>query len=299
MKNVIQIESIRKNYEGFTLVVENLKIPMGFTTVVVGENGAGKTTLLKILAGIDHDYQGTFDYFDETNIHDVTPAFKKQIAFGANKEYYNPIWKVKQVINLSKVIFDDFDEKEFKTRCEAWNVGGVVYSTLLSKRVGELSDGNMTKLVLSNVFARRNTNVVLLDEPSASLDPLMKEALKDRIQEYVASGNGDKTAIVSTHDVNDIEVIADYVVVIEDGHVLEACFVDELKEKYVYVKGENTILQDVKPYMYTLTTNSFGFEGMVKIEDVKYLEGYDLVFETPNLNSVVVNIMKHHKEGSK
>ena len=65
MQTAIQVNHLMKKYKGFTLEVENLHIPKGFSTALIGENGAGKTTLLNILAGIRLDYKGEITYFDQ------------------------------------------------------------------------------------------------------------------------------------------------------------------------------------------------------------------------------------------
>lgn len=296
MKNVIEVKSIRKGYEHFTLAVENLNIPCGFTTVVVGENGSGKTTFLRIIGGLDHDYTGTFNIFDEEDVHDVKANVKKKIAFGASKNYYMDRWNVEQISNISELIFEDFDSKKFVSLCNELQVGGNEYSITKSKKVMELSDGNLVKLILANVFARTKTELVILDEPSGPLDPVMKDVMKDKVQDYVASGNGNRTVIISTHDVNDIEVIADYVVIVDDGRIKDAGFVEELKESYVVVKGDKLVLDDVKEKLISYRENAFGFEGMAKKEDVESLNQYDLVMETPSLNEIVVNIIKSHKK---
>ncbi len=93
----IESKKIAKKLKSFTLDVENLKVPEGFATALIGENGAGKTTLLNILAGIRLDYKGEITYFgkysdkEKENSGDV----KNRIGYTGPGKYYLPQWTVK------------------------------------------------------------------------------------------------------------------------------------------------------------------------------------------------------------
>ena len=152
------------------------------------------------------------------------------------------------------------------------------------KKVNDLSDGNRMKLMLSGVFARE-TQMLLLDEPASPLDPLMRDVLCDMIRGYLEEGAGQKTVLFSTHNIADMENVT-------EGQVVERGFVEDLKEKYVYVKGELEDLAMAEKFMYSMTRNNYDYEGICLAEDMDKLAGLDVTVQTPTLSQISVAIMK-------
>ncbi|MBO4505742.1 MAG: ABC transporter ATP-binding protein [Lachnospiraceae bacterium] len=290
-KNVIEAKNIVKKYKNFTLDVPELKLPEGFATALIGENGAGKTTLLNILTGIRMDYTGDITYFGEYSDKDIfkNPAVKERIGYTGTDNYYLPHWTMKQVDDLSKLLFEKYDSAKFKRYCDDLAVfGGRQFDG--SKKVSALSDGTKTKIMLAGVLARE-TDILIMDEPASPLDPLMRDKLCEMIREYLNSGEG-KSVFFSTHNISDMEGVTDYAIIMEQGRVVEQGFVEDLKEKYIAVKGESKDAEAAKKIMYTMTSSHYGFEGICLAEDLDKLAGLDIVTETASLFKISVAIMK-------
>lgn len=114
-KNAIEAAKITKELKNFTLDVENFAIPQGFATALIGENGAGKTTLLNILAGIRLDYKGEITYFGQYSDKQKENSgdIKNRIGYIGPGKYYLPQWTVKDIEEISKLMFDDFQQMIF------------------------------------------------------------------------------------------------------------------------------------------------------------------------------------------
>lgn len=114
-KNAIEAAKITKKLKNFTLDVENFAIPQGFATALIGENGAGKTTLLNILAGIRLDYKGDITYFGQYSDKQKENSgdIKNRIGYTGPGKYYLPQWTVKDIEEISKLMFDDFLQRIF------------------------------------------------------------------------------------------------------------------------------------------------------------------------------------------
>lgn len=114
-KNAIEAAKITKELKNFTLDVENFAIPQGFATALIGENGAGKTTLLNILAGIRLDYKGDITYFGQYSDKQKENSgdIKNRIGYTGPGKYYLPQWTVKDIEEISKLMFDDFPQRIF------------------------------------------------------------------------------------------------------------------------------------------------------------------------------------------
>ena len=289
--SAIKGEKTYKKFKKFELNIPELKIPQGYATALIGENGAGKTTLLNILSGIRMDYKGNLLYFDKYTDKDreFNPEVKDKIGYTGPGKYYLPQWTIGDVEQISKLLFPSFSSEKFNQLCTelALSING----ENRKKKNSNLSDGNKMKLMLSGVFAR-DTDILLLDEPASPLDPLMRDKLCQMISEYIEEGNGQKSVFFSTHNISDMENITDYAIIMEHGTVVEEGFVEDLKEKYILVKGEREDADKAKDILYTVSTNSYGFEGVCLAEDLDKLAGMDVVEETPSLYQISVAVMK-------
>lgn len=294
--NAIEVKNLTKKYSGFLLDVPELVIPEGFATALVGENGAGKTTLMNILSGIRLDYKGDIKYFGTYTDKDREngPEVKEKIGYVGSNAYYFPQWTIGNIKELSKLLFGSFDAEKFDAICEELAIfpgQPIDYS----KKNSALSEGNKMKLRLAGVLAR-DTEMLILDEPASPLDPLMRDKLCQMIRNYIDEGEGKHTAFYSTHDIADMENVTDYVIIIEHGTVVEQGFAEDLKEKYVLVKGDSADTEKAKEVLYTITTGSYGFEGMCLAENLDKLAGMDIIKETPTLSQICIAVMKAHSK---
>ncbi len=285
LTHAIIARDVQKKYKGFELKVPECHIPKGFATALIGENGAGKTTLLNILAGIRRDYKGDIRYFDEQE-RDVEKV-KERMGYTGPGNYFLPNWNIKQVAKISELLFDNFHRDRYEKICLELGISGGDSG----KKVSSLSDGNRMKLVLATALAR-DTECLIMDEPASPLDPLMRDKLCEMIRTYLEEGNGERSVLFSTHNISDMENVTDYCIIMEHGNVVEEGFVEDLKEKYVLVKGESADAEKAKRILYSFSGNPYGFEGICLAENLDKLAGMDITVETPCLFQISVAVMK-------
>lgn len=289
MEYVITGSNIRKKFKGFALDIPQLQIPQGFATALIGENGAGKTTLLNILSGIRLDYKGEIQYFaQKAGIDDA--GVRDRIGYTGPGNYYLPHWTIKQVEDANRLLFTRFQPESYRNLCRE-----LAIPMDMGKEARNLSDGNRMKLMLAAVLSR-DTELLILDEPASPLDPLMRDKLCDMIREYLVSREGERTVFFSTHNVADMENVTDYAIVMEQGQIVEQGFVEDLKEKYVLVKGDAEYINQAAPILVTQTRSRFGFEGICLAERLDELAGMNVAVETPTLSQICVAVMKTHSQ---
>lgn len=289
--SAIEGKNIKKAFKDFKLDIPELKIPRGFATALIGENGAGKTTLLNILSGIRLDYKGELKYFGEYDdkAREENPEVRERIGYTGTDNYFLPHWTPNQIISLSELLFETFDKDKFLQIYDELAISSTG-NFAGDKKVSSLSDGTKTKLMLATVLARE-TDMLILDEPASPLDPLMRDKLCEIIGDYIAKKEG-RTVFFSTHNISDMENITDYAIIMEHGQIVEAGFVDDLKEKYILVKGNADATDKAKEILYSITANKYGFEGICLAEDLDKLAGLDVTKETPSLFQISVGVMK-------
>lgn len=293
METALEVKNLRKRFKDFELKIEDLEIPKGFATALIGENGAGKTTLLSCLSGVRLDYQGEIKYFGKyVNDEREKPEnqVRESIGCAGASGYFLSHWTAAQVADMGDLLYEHFHKERFWQLCKDLNIlpGGK-----RGTKISALSDGNRMKLMLASVFAR-DTKLLLLDEPTSPLDPLMREKLCRMLQEYLEAGQGENTVLFSTHNISDMEAVTDYCVIIEQGRVVERGFVEDLKEKYVLIKGEKEDLEAARPALYQVSESRYGFEGICLAKDLEQLAGLRVSKETPSLFQISVAVLRKY-----
>lgn len=289
---VIEGENLYKKYRGFQLYVPKLQVPKGFATALIGENGAGKTTLLNILAGIRPDYKGQLRYFMKYSDKDreENPKVKEAIGYTGPGDYYLPHWKIRQVEEISTLLYEGFSAERFRQWCMDLNI--IKDQQDRGKKVSALSDGNRMKLMIAGVLAR-DTSLLLMDELASPLDPLMRDRLCEMIRNYLCEEEGQRSVLFSTHNIADMENVTDYAIIMAGGTIVESGFVEDLKEKYVFIKGEPEDTQKAEKVLYTMSAGKYGYEGICLAEKLDQLAGCDIQAQTPSLSQISVAVMKH------
>jgi ABC-2 type transport system ATP-binding protein len=204
-------------------------------------------------------------------------------------------WDLKTIAEAMEIGFDNFDRNRCKDMCKRFKLEDPTAKK--TKKLMKLSDGNKMRTYLAAVLAR-NTELLVLDEPASSLDPLARDVLCEIFREYLAEGDGNRSIVFSTHNIADMEYATDYAVFMAGGKVIEQGFVEDLKEKYILVHGEADKCEKAKPYMLSCTSNSMNFEGIALAENLVKLTQLDTAVEKPNLQQLSVGILrKAEKDG--
>jgi ABC-2 type transport system ATP-binding protein len=219
----IVIQQLRKSVgTSFSLGPVSLVVPSGTVCALVGPNGAGKTTLLNLLMGIAPPDGGRASVLG----HDITTAavaIKRQTAFVSPEVSYRAWGTVGRSIDFVRGFYPDWNAQ----RCEQ------LLDRLGLKRqdrVDALSFGGRVKLSLLMALAR-NANLLLLDEPSIGLDPLARQTLFAELLGFMRSE--DRTIVIASHQLTELERFADYVVVMNQGRLVTSGATPDLLERYV------------------------------------------------------------------
>ena len=286
---VIKSERLNKKFGDFELNLTDFGIPKGLATALVGENGAGKSTLLNILSGIRRDYKGDLTYFDKfKNIEEK--GLRDMIGYTGTGMYFIPSWTGNQIRELSKIMYKDFNDDKFMNVARCLDLDYDIF-TKPAKPNSKLSDGNKVKLQLACVFAR-NTKLLIMDEPASPLDPLMRDALSEMIRKYIKAGNGERTVFFSTHNISDMENVTDYIMIMEKGKIVEQGYSKDIKEKYRFIRGQESDFENVQMHALNVIRTNEGFEGVILTEKMNEISGLNIESFVPTLYQISVAIMK-------
>ncbi len=292
MESILKVKGLAKKYSKFTLGELDFEIPKGFATALIGANGAGKTTMIDILCGVTLKTSGEVEYFGEATDIDL-PDVRERIGYCASTAFFPQGWKAKDIAISMEIAYKSFNRKRFEELCEQLEVDSE--HTKKAQPMYKQSDGNRMRTALAAVLAR-DTELLILDEPGSSLDPLMRDRLCDRMREYLDDGNGEKSILFSTHNIADMELAADYAIFMDKGRIIEQGFVEDLKEKYIIARGAAEDYDKAKDMLMSHSKNRTVFDGLALAVHAEPLAKLGVDSEAPTLQQLSIGLLKYAEE---
>jgi len=226
--DVIQIEGLKKRYQAVeALRGLTLAVPRGSVCGFLGRNGAGKTTTLKILMGMMRADSGTARVFG-LNAADAAEnvAIRRRTGFVSETKELYPFMTVEEVIQFTRGFFPGW-RRDIEERLVR------VFALPLERKIPKLSKGMHSKLALVLALAR-GAELLVLDEPTEGLDP---EAVEEALQAVVSvAAEQESTVFFSSHQLAEVEQIADRVSIIDAGAIVLSEQLDDLRANYRMVQ---------------------------------------------------------------
>ncbi len=215
--NVIETCGLARRYRRTWALRDcNLAIPAGHVVALVGPNGAGKTTLLNLAAGLLRPTTGHVTVLGSE--HPGSEAARSRIGFVAQDAPLYGHLPAGDMLHLARNLNANWDDDGALARLADLGIP-------LDRKVRQLSGGQRAQLALTIALAKR-PEVLILDEPLASLDPLARHDFMGSLMAVVAEDG--LSVVFSSHVVSELERIADYLVVLNEGRLQLAGEVDAL-----------------------------------------------------------------------
>ncbi|MFR2822430.1 MAG: ABC transporter ATP-binding protein [Thomasclavelia sp.] len=221
MENAIEIKNLSKSYEDFCLNNIILNIPKGSIVGLIGENGAGKSTLISSLLGIIKSSYEELKIFgmdfktDEIQI-------KKDIAVIFDTTHYDDEFTPKFIGQILSKVYSNWDQATYLKYIHQFNLP-------MKKKIKKFSRGMKMKLEFAIAFSH-DAKLLILDEATSGLDPIIRDEILSIIREYTEDEN--HTVLMSSHITSDLDKISDYIAYIHEGKLLFMKPYDELREEY-------------------------------------------------------------------
>lgn len=223
---VIDIRGVEKSF-GKTTVLKgvDLSIPEGAVVGLLGTNGSGKSTLIKCLVGLLKPDAGEARVFGESG-WSLSAEAKGRIGYVPQELKLFPWMKVKHVVNYIASFYPTWDYALSDRLIDEWGLPR-------DHRVGPLSTGQAQKLAIILALGHR-PDLLILDEPVASLDPLARREFLRSIREIAADER--HTILFSTHITSDLERVTSHVALLRDGRIAFHEELDALKDRFKRVR---------------------------------------------------------------
>lgn len=219
--NAIEIRGLVKNYSKFTLGPLDLTVPRGAIYGLIGPNGAGKTTAIDLIFGMGKNDGGEIRVLGLDHQHAEVEI--KQRAGYVSPDLNFQVWgKVGKAIRFVRGFYPKWDDAYCATLMKTFGLRD-------TDKIATLSFGAKTKLSLLLALARR-PEILILDEPTTGLDAVSKQQVFAELLKTVE--DGERTVLISSHGLSDIERFADHVGMIKNGKLLLEGRTDEIVERF-------------------------------------------------------------------
>jgi len=221
---VIETAELRKRYGSVeALRGLTLQVPRGSIFGFLGRNGAGKTTTIKILLGMARPSGGQARVFDlPADAPDASVAIRRRAAFVSDEKGLVDYMDVAAMIRFTAAFFPrwrpDLEQRYLRA-----------FELPVDRKIKALSRGMRTKLALLLALCR-GAELLVLDEPTEGLDPAATEAVLQALVADVASEG--TTVFLSSHQIADVDQIADHLAIIDRGRALVAGSLDDLRHRF-------------------------------------------------------------------
>lgn len=249
--NALELRHVSRRLGDFELRDVNLTLPKGCILGLVGENGAGKSTTIRLLTGELRPDSGTVSVLDAEPGSPDFRAVKERLGVVLDDAWFPEILNARQVGTMMAMTYGSWDAALYESYLTR-------FSLPPEKNFKDYSRGMRMKLAIAVALAHR-PEVLLLDEATAGLDPIVRDEVLEIFREF--SEAEDHAILISSHILSDLEKLCDYIAFLHQGKLLFCEEKDRLLESYGLFVGTRQQLEELAEDA-VLSREDSGFGGV-------------------------------------
>ena len=276
MENILLVDHLCKDYPSFSLKDVSFKIKPGEIMGFIGRNGAGKTTTLKSIMNLIHYENGEIKAFDLDMTQNELEN-KQRIGFALSELNYYPNKTIRQLMNVTKRFYKNFDEKKFDEVCKLFNLN-------VDKKLEELSSGMKVKYSVAIALSHK-AELLILDEPTSGLDPVSRDEILDIFRSIVK--NGDRAILFSTHITSDLDKCATNITYIHNGSIIFTGLKSNFVKSYLFVTDKSKNKELEKEYIAFKELDDH-IEGLIDVNNKEVFLKNKITPVEPDLEQIMV-----------
>ena len=219
--NVLEIRELSKDYGDFVLDKVSFALPRGVIMGLIGENGAGKSTTINCILNETQKSGGQVLIFGKDHIADEI-EIKDKLGVVFDENHFPDIFTPEEIGKFMSGIYSGWDWKLYRQHLEKFELPK-------DKKIKDFSKGMKVKLAFA-VALSHNAELLILDEATSGLDPIIRDDVLDMLIDFVQDEK--HSVLVSSHITSDLEKVADYITLIHKGKLIFSHEKDELIDNY-------------------------------------------------------------------
>ena len=286
MDTILSIENLNKKYPSFSLKDVSFEVKPGEIMGFIGRNGAGKTTTLKSIMNLIHYESGKITAFD-LDMSENELENKQRIGFALSELNYYPNKTIRQLMNVTKKFYKNFDEQKFEEVCKLFNLN-------IDKKLEELSSGMKVKYSVAIALSHK-AELLILDEPTSGLDPVSRDEILDIFREIVK--NKERAILFSTHITSDLDKCATNITYIHNGEILYTGTKKDFINSYLFVKDTTKNHSLEKEYIAFKELDDH-IEGLIDIKNKDVFVKNGIEPKEPDLEEIMVYLERSQNNES-
>lgn len=282
MEDSLIIRDLCKNYNNFCLNHVNLTIKKGTIMGFIGENGAGKSTTIKAMLNIIQKDKGSVTLLGKSMEEETEEIqAKEEIGVVMDQSHFHDAFKVKDINMIMSRTYRNWDKQLFYHYIEQFHIPK-------EKTMKEYSRGMTMKMGIAAALAH-HPKMLILDEATSGLDPIVRNEILDLFLEYIQ--DEEHSILISSHITSDLERICDYITFIHNGTILLSQDKDEMIQTHRILKCSKEELKKIsQKEIVRIKETAFGCEVLVHSNQ---LEQYrDFVMDIPTLEDIMLFYVK-------
>ncbi len=274
----LELTNVNKSYPGFQLHDLSLKLPAGCILGLVGENGAGKSTTIKLILDMIRRDSGEIQVLGRDNRTDFSRT-KEELGVVLDEAYFPAGITARQVNAVMKNAYRRWEEERFFEYIRR-------FSLPENKSFKDFSRGMKMKLAIA-VALSHQARLLILDEATSGLDPMVRDEIVDLFYEYTREE--DHSILVSSHIISDLEKLCDYIAFLHKGRLLFCEEKDRLKEHFGLLRGPRSLLDSLPPAAVRgIRQSDYAVEALVERSRVPA----SLHLDTPTVEEIILLLAK-------
>ncbi len=285
MEFAVEVKNVTKKYKRFTLSDVSFAVPQGCIMGLIGENGAGKSTAFKAMLNLIRRDGGEVLFWGKP-MNDKDTELRSRIGVAFDAICFPEVLTVKQVGNVGRMTYKNWDAARFEELVTRFELPEKAEIKTLSKGM---------KMKLNLAFAMsHNAELLILDEPTAGLDPIARDELLDLFLEFVQDEQ--HSILISSHITTDLEKIADYITFINKGKVAFSKEKDTLLYRYGVVRcGEKDLAGVKNAGCIAWRKNDCNYDVLVENRDTVKRAFPHLVVDNASIDEIMLLTVKGEK----
>ena len=277
MDNVLEIKNLTKKYKD-NVGIENISfnVPKGSIVGLIGRNGAGKTTIIKTILDIIKKDSGEIKIVGQDKLED---HIKNNIGVVFDGDTFTESLNLIKLNNILKNIYVNWNEEVYFKYIDKMQLP-------LKKKFKEFSKGMKMKLSIIVSFSH-NAKLLILDEATSGLDPVVRDEILDLFLDFIQDENNG--ILVSSHITSDLEKVSDYIVFIDKGKVIFFESKDKILYEYGILKCTEDELDKVdKRYILKQIKTNYGYNVIITNKEEIKKQYSNLVVDNCTIDELMV-----------
>ena len=251
---MLELDQVSKRLGSFQLRNITIQIPTGYLCGLAGENGAGKTSLLHMLLGLYRPDSGTVR-IDGKIYEENEKEIRQQTGIVLAEDLLHPAFSLLQNGRYYGSFYNGYEEVCFEEKLKQYHLDP-------REKFGHLSKGQKLKCQFAFALACHPA-YLFLDEPVANFDPEFKKQFFADLCAFI--GDGERTVVLSTHETEDLDRLADYLIFMKEGEAVIASDMEKFRDSYRIVSGESYKIRLLRQdAIVKLEEREFGARALVR-----------------------------------